>query len=90
MVKLAMPHFIENVKPIQYSACLAITGAIRSTSYEKSNQELGLETFQSRRWFKRLSLSYKIVNNQYLFTCLTIFPVLTKYIIRGIQLMFQR
>ena len=34
------------------------------TSYEKLNQELGSETLQSRRWFRKLCLFYKIVNNQ--------------------------
>ena len=32
--------------------------------YEKLNQALGLETLQSRRWFRKLCLFYKIVNNQ--------------------------
>ena len=41
-----------------------VPGTIRGTSYEKLNQELGLETLQSRRWFRKLCLFYKIVNNQ--------------------------
>ena len=56
--------FHRKLESIQYSACLAITGTIRGTSYEKLNQELGLETLQSRRWFRKLCLFYKIVNNQ--------------------------
>ena len=56
--------FHRKPESIQYSACLAITGTIRGTSYEKLNQELGLETLQSRRWFRKLCLFYKIVNNQ--------------------------
>ena len=55
--------FHRKLESIQYSACLAITGTIRGTSYEKLNQELGLETLQSRRWFKKLCLFYKIVSN---------------------------
>ena len=52
--------FHSELKSIQYSACLAI----RHTSSEKLNQESGLETLQSRQWFRWLCLSYKIVNNQ--------------------------
>ena len=37
--------FHGKLEPIQYSACLAITGTTRGTSYEKLNQE----TLQSRR-----------------------------------------
>ena len=55
--------FHRKLESIQYSACLAITGTIRGTSYEKLNQELGLETLQSRRWFRKLYLFYKMVNN---------------------------
>ena len=56
--------FHRKLESIQYFACSAITGTIRGTSYEKSNQELGLETLQSRRWFRKLCLFYKIANNQ--------------------------
>ena len=56
--------FHRKLESIQYSACLTITGTIRGTSYEILNQELGLETLQSRRWFRKLCLFYKIVNNQ--------------------------
>ena len=56
--------FHRKLASIQYSACLAITGTIRGTSYEKLNQEVGLETLQSRQWFRKLCLFYKIANNQ--------------------------
>ena len=39
---------------IQYNACLAITGAIRGTSRENTYQELGLESLQLRRWYRKL------------------------------------
>ena len=42
--------FHRKLESIQYSACLVITGTIRGTSYQRLNQELGLETLQSRRW----------------------------------------
>ena len=56
--------FHRKLESIQYSACLAITDTVRGTSYEKLNQELDLETLQSRRWFRKLCLFYKIVDNQ--------------------------
>ena len=56
--------FHRKLESIQYSGCLAIRGTTRGTLYEKLSQELGLETPQSRRWFGKLCLFYKIVNNQ--------------------------
>ena len=56
--------FHRKPESVPYSACLVITGTIRGTSYEKLNQELGLETLQSSRWFWKLCLFQKIVNNQ--------------------------
>ena len=38
--------FQQKMETIQYSAALAITGAIRGSSREKLYQELGLETLQ--------------------------------------------
>ena len=38
--------FQQKLESIQYDACLAITGAMRSTSKEKLYQELGLESLQ--------------------------------------------
>ena len=38
--------FHAKMESIQYSACLAITGAIRGTSREKIYQELGLNSLQ--------------------------------------------
>ena len=77
------------LESIQYSACLAITGTIRGTSYEKLNPELDLGTLQYRRWFRKLCLFYKLSIINHLLTSSTIFPELTEYIIREMQLMFQ-
>ena len=44
MIKLTMRHFTENLDLFN----IPTTGTIIGTSYEKLNQELGLETFQSR------------------------------------------
>ena len=62
--------FHHKLESIQYNACLAITGAIRGTSKEKLYQELGLESLQLRRWYRKLGKFYKIYKNkspQYLF-----------------------
>ena len=62
--------FQQKPKSIQYNACLAITGAIRGTSKENFYQELGLESLQLRRWYRKLGMFYKIFKSkspQYLF-----------------------
>ena len=46
--------FHENIKSIQYKAALAITGAVRGTSREKLCQELGFESLQQRRRYRKL------------------------------------
>ena len=52
--------FHAKMESIQHNACLTITGAIRGTSREKIYQELGLESFQLRRWYRKLCLFYKV------------------------------
>ena len=42
-----------------------MTGAIRGTSREKLYEELGLESLQLRRWFRKLSVFYKLFNNEH-------------------------
>ena len=44
---------------------LAITGAIRGTSREKIYQELGLESLQLRRWYRKLCRFYKVFKNEH-------------------------
>ena len=56
--------FHHKLESIQYNACLAITGAIRGTSMEKLYQELGLESFQLRRWYRKLGMFYKIYKSK--------------------------
>ena len=56
--------FKNKIESIQYNSMLAITGAIRGTSREKLNQELGIESLSSRRWVRRLSLLFSIIKNQ--------------------------
>ena len=72
--------FHQTLESIQYNTALAITGAIRGTSKEKLDQELGFESSQSRR----LSLLYKILKNElrtYLFHL--ILKQLTSYFTRN-------
>ena len=52
--------FHHKLESVQYNACLAITGAIRGTSKEKLYQELGLESLQLRRWYRKLGMFYRI------------------------------
>ena len=54
--------FAEKLEGVQYKAALAITGAIQGTSRDRIYQELGLESLKSRRWYKRLSCMFKIMN----------------------------
>ena len=59
------------METIPYNAALAITGAIRGYCREKLYQELGLETLQQRRWYKKLCCFYKVLKSQspkYLFS----------------------
>ena len=47
--------------------CLpALIGAIRGTSKVKFFQELGLESLQHRRWYRKLSYFYKFYKNELL------------------------
>ena len=67
--------FQQKIENIQYNAALAITGAIRVFSREKLYQELGLETFQQRRWYRKLCRFYKILKSQspkYLYSTVSI------------------
>ena len=64
--------FHDKLEYIQYNAWLAITG----TSTEKIYQELGLESFKSRCWFRKLCHFYKIFNEtspSYLFNLIPTF-----------------
>ena len=53
--------FHQKLESIQYNTALAITGAIRGTSSEKLYQELGLESLQQRRWYRKLCTFFKII-----------------------------
>ena len=54
----------QKLESIQYRACLAITDVIRGTSREMIYQEVGLESLQSRQWYRKLAMFYKIYKNK--------------------------
>ena len=65
VVDMAYNNFFQQrLESLQYKASLAITGAIKGSSTEKLYQELGLESLQNRRWFRKLCAFYKIVKEQ--------------------------
>ena len=57
--------FHQKLESIQYNAALATAGAIRGTSSEKFYQELGLESLQQRRWYRKLCTFLKIIKERY-------------------------
>ena len=56
--------FSDQLKTVQYNAALAITRAIKGTSREKLDQELGSEYVQQRRWMRLLCLFYKVISTK--------------------------
>ena len=50
--------FSQKIETVQYNAALAITGAIKGTSQIKVYYELGLESLEFRRWFRKLFVLY--------------------------------
>jgi hypothetical protein len=68
---------MQKLESLQYNAALAITGAWRGISADKIYEELGWKTLTNRRWYRRLSLSFLIANNQApLYLCNVISPSL--------------
>ena len=57
--------FHQKIELLQYNACLAIARTIKDTSREKLYEELGLESLQLRRWFRKLSFFYKLFNSEH-------------------------
>ena len=56
--------FHQKLEKIQYNACIAITEAILGTSKEKIYQKLGLESLETRRWFRKLCFFFEILKNK--------------------------
>ena len=67
--------FLQKLESIQYNSELAITGAKGGTSTAKFYNELDLETFKKRRWYRKLCCFYKVYKSQsskYLFNIIPV------------------
>ena len=53
------------MKSIQYKAALIIKSAIRGSFMEKLYEELGLESLQQRRLYRKLCYFFKLTKNQF-------------------------
>ena len=59
--------FCEKLEPVKYKAAVAMegaTGAMKGASRDEIDQELGLESLKSRRWYKLLSCVFKIMKKE--------------------------
>ena len=63
------------MESLQYSATLAITGAIRGSSTKKICEELGLESLKSRRWYRKMSFCIKFSKVNHRHTYLTLYQI---------------
>ena len=57
--------FKTKIEVIQYQVGLAITGAIKVTSWDHLYQEIDLGSLADRRWSHKIFFSYKIVNDEW-------------------------
>ena len=53
---------MEYLEQVQYKAALVVSGCWQGTSRERLYRELGWEHLSDRRWFRRLTIFYKIIN----------------------------
>ena len=78
--------FQQKLESIQYRVCLIITGAIRGNSREKFYQELGLESLQSRRWYRKLVIFLKNYLNKSPFYLFNLIPEkISSYAVRNVD-----
>ena len=56
-------EMMKKLESVQYNASLIVSGCWKGTSMDKIYSELGWESLDNRRNFRRLSLYYKIKNN---------------------------
>ena len=54
---------MSKLESTQYAAALAVSGAWRGTNTDKLFEEFGWESLAHMRWYRRLCLFYKIMNN---------------------------
>ena len=65
---------MEKLESVQTQAAYAVSGAWKGTSSLKVYRELGWESLSQRRWYRRMTLFYKIVHKispTYLTDCIT-------------------
>ena len=70
MILIKLLPAYQRVKSLEHDVPLAITSTTRKTSNERLDQELSLESLQSRRRFRKLSLLYKIISFSKTIVCL--------------------
>ena len=58
-----IPSLMKILEFVYYPAALTVTGTWSGTSSDKLYAELSWETLSARRWSRRLTLFYKIINN---------------------------
>ena len=54
---------MEKLESVQYSAALAVAGTWRGISQERLYEKLGWESLSARRWYRRLVLFCRFINN---------------------------
>ena len=59
---IRLNHQMDKLESLQAQAGLAVTGAWKGTNRDKLNEELGWEPLHLRRWFRRLTVFYKIMH----------------------------
>ena len=60
---LTLNHQMQSLERTQYKAALAVSGAWKGTNRNKIYEELGWESLNDRRFFRRLIQFYKIMKN---------------------------
>ena len=61
-MELSLNYLMENIERTQYMGALAVTGAWQGSSRSSLYEELGWESLNDRRIFRRIIQLYKIVN----------------------------
>ena len=57
-------EFTKRLESVQYSAALAVSGAWKGTNMDRLYEEKGWEPLYYRRWQRRLTHFYKLINSQ--------------------------
>ena len=60
---LTLNYQMNILEKTQYQAALAVSGCWKGTNTDKIYEELGWESLDQRRFFRRLVMFYKIINN---------------------------